>query len=141
MNNARCEIGGEIGDILRVRTAPTVDSLVFVSDYHQVLCRWRAEQLQQAILHTVHIVILVNEDVADVLMIGFLHSWCLLKQGYRFCEEIIEVQRVVRVKFVLIRLRYISDVCKLRCIRNWRAILIPEFSGAESALGVADDIP
>ena len=74
-------------------------------------------------------------------MIGFLHSRCLLKQGYRFCEEIIEVQGVVCIKFVLIRLRYISDVCKLRCIRDWCAILIPEFSGAESPFGVTDDIP
>ena len=81
MNDVGGEIGSELGDVLRVRTAPTVDSLVFVSDNRQVSGWRRAQQLQQAILHAVYIVVFVHEDMADVAVISFLHVGCLLKQG------------------------------------------------------------
>ena len=81
MNDVGCEIGSELGDVLRIRTAPAVNSLVFVSDNRQVSGWRRAQQLQQAILHAVHIVVFVHEDMTDVAVISFLHVGCLLKQG------------------------------------------------------------
>ena len=86
MNDAGCEIGFELGDVLRVGTAPAVDSLVFVSDDRQVSGCGRAQQLQQAILHAVYIVVFVHKDMADVAVISFLHVGCLLKQDDGFPE-------------------------------------------------------
>ena len=40
------KVGSEILNILWIRPTPTVDRLIFVSDYHQVPFRWWAEQLE-----------------------------------------------------------------------------------------------
>ena len=43
---SRIVIGSETINIRWIRATPTIDSLIFVSDYHEVVFGWRTEQLE-----------------------------------------------------------------------------------------------
>src|SRR5699024_10769670 len=83
----------EIQDIFNGSAAETIDTLIVVADHTDILVLASQERRQQ-ILQMVGVLILVNQDIAELLLIIVQNIWILLQQPDREQNNIIKVHRV-----------------------------------------------
>ena len=74
------------------------------------------------ILHAVHIVEFVNENMGNCLVIVLLDIRDLFKQFDGFHKEIVEIEGIVFREFVLIAAQDASEVFDGFCVMNLRGL-------------------
>ena len=87
------EVALEVEDVADVGVAEAVDRLVLVADDHQVAVLG-GEQLQQAVLGVVGVLVLVDEDVAEGAAPALARLLEVLQQLDRADQQVVEVERV-----------------------------------------------
>ncbi len=83
----------ELEDVSQVRPAPRVDRLVVVAHDHEVAVAGR-EQVGDAVLRLVGVLILVDADEAEALLVGAQHRRELAEQPVGVEQQVVEVHRV-----------------------------------------------
>ena len=83
----------EVQDILDIRAAEAVDALVVVADDADVAVAPR-EQPRQQILQVVRVLILVDEDIAELPLVVFACLAVALQQAHRVQDDVVEVEGV-----------------------------------------------
>ena len=91
----------ELQDVADVRTTPAVHRLVRVTHHTDVAVRF-GEQFDDLVLGMVGVLELVDQDVAEALLIRLPHVVAGLKQVRRDHQEVVEVERVGRVQALLV---------------------------------------
>ncbi len=91
----------EIQDVVDVRSAPRIDRLILVADDAQVAVRL-SELLDEKILDTVRILILVDHDVAKLVLILFENGRVIDEELVGLHQEIAEVEGVGALHLVLV---------------------------------------
>ncbi len=75
---------------MHIRTTPTIDRLVRISDHADIL-ETRCQELNQLVLGMVGILILVDMDVLEFLLVIGQDLWILVKKAERQHDQIIKV--------------------------------------------------
>ena len=82
---------------MNVRAAEFVNRLVIVADHAEIPVLF-CEQLNQAELHAVCVLVLIHHDIAKALLIVGEHIGIRLEELHRFEQEVVKIQRVVLPK-------------------------------------------
>ena len=91
----------ELQDVADVRSAPAVHRLVRVAHHADVAVRL-AQELDDLVLGVVRVLELVDEDMAETLLVGLPHVVTGLEQVGRHHEQVVEVERVRRQQPLLV---------------------------------------
>ena len=95
------EVGLEAEDVVHLCAAPAIDRLVVVADAADIAAPLR-EQAQPEILRDVRVLILVDQHVAEALLIFFEHVLVLLEQAQILQQQIAEIGGVQLLQPLLI---------------------------------------
>ena len=98
----------ELDDVADVRAAERVDRLVLVADRAHVPVL-AAEELEQAVLRVVRVLVLVDEDVAERLPPALERLGEALEDLHREHEQVVEVDGVRGVEAPLVQLVRLGD--------------------------------
>ena len=93
----------EVEDVADVSAAPLIDRLVFIADNTDIL-RLLRDQADECELERVCVLILVDEDVAKLVVVLFSDFVHVAEQSYRLDQQIVEVERVVCMQARLVHL-------------------------------------
>ena len=99
----------EAQDVGDVGTAPGVDGLVVIAHHHEVAVGAR-QQLADAVLHVVSVLVLVDADVAEALLVALEHLGMRGEQLEALDEQVVEVERVGAGEALL---ELAVDLCRL----------------------------
>ena len=102
------EVPLELQDVADVRAAERVDRLVLVADDADVPVL-AAEQLEEAVLRVVRVLVLVDEDVAEGLAPALERLGEALEDLHREHEQVVEVDGVRGVQAPLVELVGLGD--------------------------------
>ena len=83
----------EAEDVADVRAAEAVDALVIVS-HHADVAPAACQQAHQQVLQVVGVLILIDEDVAELPLVALQHVGAALQQPDGVQNDVIEVQRI-----------------------------------------------
>ena len=98
----------ELQDVADVRATEAVDRLVLISDRAHVPVL-AAEELEEAVLRVVRVLVLVDEDVAERLAPALERLGEALEDLNREHEQVVEVDRVRGVQAPLVQLVRLGD--------------------------------
>ena len=124
----------EVKNILDSRAAEAVDALVVVTYYHNVasaVCK----QLGKHELRVVSILVLVNEHVAEFVLIVSENVGIALKELYRKHNDIVKVDGVVCHHLLLIEL---VDIVYM--LGAWVTVILHILDGLEIILSHTDGV-
>ena len=93
----------KVEDVGDVGAAPFVDRLIFIANYRDVL-RFLRQQTNQRKLKRVCILVLINQDVAKLVVVLLAHFRNLAQESHGLDHQVVEVERVVRVQAFLVDL-------------------------------------
>ena len=127
----------ELQDVADVRAAPAVDRLVGVPDDADVAVRL-AQQLDDLVLRVVRVLELVDEDVAEALLVRGPHVVVGLQQVGRHHEQVVEVERVGPQQAALVQRVDLGDALAER-VRPAAGFLAERLEVDQLGLGLADD--
>ena len=117
------EVVGEVEDVSNLGPAEAVDRLRVISHHGQVAVAWNArapaygrlgatasgQQLEQAVLGVVGVLVLVHENVPEARAVALADLLEQLQQVDRAKQEVVEVHRVHAQQVALIELVDVSD--------------------------------
>jgi hypothetical protein len=83
----------EVQDVADVGLAPTIDRLVGVADDEKVAVLG-GEGGDEDVLDAVGVLVLVDQDVAEALLVAFEQGRHLVEELDRQSEEVVEIDRV-----------------------------------------------
>ncbi len=84
----------EVQDVPDVRTPPSIDRLIVVSDDHEILVLTR-EQLDEAELRPIRVLVLVDQQEGEALAISLEQVGIRLEELHRPHEEVVEIEGVL----------------------------------------------
>ena len=100
------ELPFEAEDIGDVRAAEAIDALVVITHHADVFCLI-GQQRGQAVLQGVGVLILVDEDVAELALVVFPHVAGRFQQPHRVPQQVVEIQCVgVPQLFIVKRIHF-----------------------------------
>ena len=88
-------------DVLQICAAEGIDALVIVSHHADVpvaVC----QLVHQLELNVVGVLVLIHQNITEALLIVLQHLRCLLKQRHGLQQQVIKVQRIVRLQLLLV---------------------------------------
>jgi hypothetical protein len=103
------EVVLEVEDVADVGPAEAVDRLVRIAHHEQVAVRLAGQQLQQAVLRVVRVLVLVDEDVAEGRAVAGADLGEELQHVHRAAEQVVEVHRVRAVQALLVEVVDVGD--------------------------------
>ena len=127
----------ELQDVADVGPAPAVDRLVGVADHAHVAVGL-AQQLDDLVLGVVGVLELVDQNVAEALLVGGPHVVEGLEQVGRHHQEVVEVERVGRVQAVLVLRVDLGDALA-EGVGPAARLLAERLEVDQLRLGLADD--
>ena len=126
----------ELQDVADVGAAPAVDRLVRVP-HHADVAVGLAEQLDDLVLGVVGVLELVDQDVAEALLVGGSHVVAGLEQVGRHHEQVVEVDGVGRQQALLVLRVDVGDALAER-VRPAAGLLAEGLEVDQLGLGLAD---
>ena len=91
-----------------VRTPEAVNALVVIAHHANVAVR-ACQQARQEKLQVVGILVLVNEYIAELILIVCPHFLVALQQGHRMQDDVVKVQGVGLPELLIVKLIYFTD--------------------------------
>ena len=95
----------DIGDI---RAPEAVNALVVIAHHADVAVRAR-QQTRQEELQVVGVLVLINEYVAELILIVRAHLFVALQQGHRMQDDVVKVQGVGLPELLVVKPIYFTD--------------------------------
>ena len=87
--------------VLDVRAAPGIDRLIVVAHRGEGAAHAR-QQLEQAVLGAVGVLVLVDEQVAQLVLPALAHFGVLVEQAHGQRDEVVEIHRLVGAQGALV---------------------------------------
>ena len=112
----------ELEDVADVGAAPTVDGLVLVADYADVMGR-PGQQLHQLVLRAVGVLVLVDQQIFVTPVVAFADIGSNLQQAHGLQQQIIEVERVGLEELLAVDLEDVRDLFFHRVGRGEEVLL------------------
>ena len=87
------DLGEVVQDVVGSCTAPFVDGLVIIADHHDI-CLASCQELDQALLSVVDVLVLVDDEVAYILAVALLTSGLVSQELHCQRDEVVEGQGI-----------------------------------------------